>query len=338
MRTHALQHGRPLWARLLADRAVSVGFLLLVVVAAVSMVNGAFATGQNLRDLLVAAAPAVIVGCGMTLIVLTGEIDISVGSVLGLLAALMGVLSSPSHAGLPVYVVVLVTLGAGAGVGLLNGVLVTVARVPSIVATLGMLTVVRGITEIVMKDGWITDLPPGLRLLGTGEPLGVPVCLWVAGVVVGVSVVIARRTRLGVRVYAVGGNAEAAAYARISPTLIKLFTFTFTGLLVGVAALVSVPQLSVIESGTGEGFELVVVTAVLVGGTSIRGGVGGILGTVIAALLLKSIRPSLIFLDLGDQSVYWERAIQGAFILGAVLVDHVAGAGRGMGLRRGGSE
>jgi rhamnose transport system permease protein len=319
----------PGWRLFLArHRYVAVALLFILTAGIVSVMNPAFLSVENFRDLLVQAAPFIIIGCGMTLVVLTGEIDISVGSLYGLLAALMGILSSPSQVGMPVPAVIGLVLLAGAAAGALNGLLVAVARVPSIIATLGMLTILRGVTEYAMGGQFISDLPDGLRKLGTGTILGVPVCLWAAGAVSIAAMVLARRTLLGLYVYAVGGNPEAASYARISPTLVKLFAFTLTGFLTGVAALVAVPQQSIIESGIGVGYELVVVTAVLVGGTSIRGGHGGILGTIIAALLLGSVRTALIFLNIGEMATYWERAIQGAFILGAVLSDHFTSLGQ----------
>ncbi|MCC6677924.1 MAG: ABC transporter permease [Phycisphaerales bacterium] len=320
-------------ARAPARRSLMLAGILILVIGVVSAVNPAFASLRNLGDLLVQSAPVIIVGCGMTLVVLTGEIDISVGSLLGLLAALMGVFASPQHWGLPTAVVIGLTLAVGTGAGLLNGLLVTVGRVPSIIATLAMLTILRGVTEFIMGGRWITDLPPGIRALGTGGALGVPWCLWVAAAVVGVSVVIARRTPLGLRLYAVGGNAEAAGLARISTARVRIFAFMLLGLLTAVAALVAVPQQSVVESGIGVGFELVVVTAVVVGGTAIRGGTGGIAGTVLAALLLGSIRTALVFLNFGETATYWERGIQGGFILAAVLVDHLVAARQGSGGR-----
>jgi ribose/xylose/arabinose/galactoside ABC-type transport system permease subunit len=313
---------------ILQDRRLAVGAVLIGLIAAVCAINPSFASLQNLRDLLVQAAPVVIVGCGMTLVVITGEIDISVGSLLGLLAALMGVLASPSHLGLGAPAVIALTLLAGTAVGLVNGLLVTIGRVPSIVATLGMLTILRGTTELMLDGNWITDLPPEIRSLGTGTVAGPPFCVWAAAAVAVSLALVMRFTPLGVRTRAVGDNPTAAALARISIVRIKLLAFTLVGLLTGVAALVCVPQQSVIEPGIGVGFELVVVTAVVVGGTSIRGGVGGIGGTVLAALLLGSIRTALVFLNIGEMAIYWERAIQGAFILSAVLADHFAARGR----------
>ena len=312
----------------LLQRRAAVSLALAGLVLGVCAVNPSFASAQNARDLLVQSAPVVIVGCGVTLVVMVGEIDISVGSLLGFLAALMGVLASPQHLGLSTTVVIAVTLLAGLGAGLLNGWLVAFGRVPSIVATLGMLTVLRGTTDLLLAGNWITDLPPSVRWLGTAAPVGIPVCVWIAVALAAAVGFVLTRTPLGLRIRAVGGNANAAAMARVPVARVKLLTFALVGLLTAITALVCVPQQSVIESGIGVGFELVVVTAVVVGGTSIRGGTGGIVGTVLAAQLLGSIRTALIFLKIGEMATFWERAIQGAFILTAVLADHFAATPR----------
>ena len=314
---------------LLARREFGVMMLLAATAAAVSYVNPSFLAGGNIRDMLVNIAPVAIVACGMTLVIVTGEIDISVGSLMGLTAAVLGLLSSVDHAGLPVPIAAAAAVGLATAVGTCTGLLVVVGRVPSIIVTLGMLTALRGATEFVMGGQWIAGLPPDLRYLGTGQPMGVPVCIWVAGAVVALSIVLTRQTPLGRRIYAVGSNPSAARLAGVSAGRIKLLVFALTGLLVGVATIVSVPQLSVIESGIGVGFELLVVTCVVVGGTSIRGGRGSILGSLLAAALLVTIGTVLIYLKLGPQATYWERAIQGGFIMLAVLVDHLARPRRG---------
>ena len=274
--------------------------------------------------MLTASVPTVIVACGLTFVIVLGEIDISVGSLMGLLATVMGQLCSPTHAHWPVAAAVGVTLLLGATVGLVNGLLVTLGRMPSIIVTLGMLTILQGLNQLLLNGQWITDLPPGLRWFGLGAVLGVPFSLWTALVVVLLSVGLARQTPLGRRLYAAGSNPDAARLAGLPVNSLKLFVFTLTGFLVAVATVVSVPRLSVIESGVGVGFELLVVTCVVVGGTSISGGQGAVLGSVLAALLLALVRPMLIFLRLGVSATYWERAIQGAFILVAVLADHWA--------------
>jgi len=304
-------------------RTYGVVSLMMLTVLVVSIVNPEFLALGNLRDLLIQAAPVAIVACGVTLVVLTGEIDISVGSMMGILAATLGVLTSPSHAGWSVPLASLTVVGIGAGIGAFNGMLVAYGKVPSIIVTLGMLTALKGGTEIVLGGEWVTDLPPELRFLGTGSLLGVPVSVLAAGLVIIGTGVLLYLTPFGRRVYAVGSNAEAAVYAGIPVRLIKLLTFLWTGALVGVAVLVSAPQLSVIDSGFGSGFELLVVTCVVVGGVAISGGVGSLGGVVAATLLISMISTVLIFLKLGENATYWSRAIQGVFILVAVLLDHV---------------
>ena len=304
--------------------------LLLLTLLAVGLINPAFVAPGNLRDMLVSAAPTVIVACGLTFVLVLGEIDISVGAQLGLLATVMGLLTSPTHAHWPVGVSVGLTLLLGTTLGLTNGLLVTVGRMPSIIVTLGMLTVLHGVTLTLLSGSEITDMPPGLRALGLGTFLTVPFSLWTALVVTLLAIGLARETPLGRRLYAAGSNPEAARLTGLSLPRLKLFVFTLTGFLTAVAAVVSVPRLSVIESGIGQGFELLVVTCVVVGGTSLSGGRGTIPGSVLAALLLGLVRPMLVFLRLGESAAYWERAIQGAFILAAVLADHLGRrAGRG---------
>ena len=315
--------------RLTRQRELGVLGLLLLTLLVVGAINPAFVAPDNLRDVLVASAPTVIVACGLTFVVVLGEIDISMGALLGLLATIMGQSTSPTHAGLSVGVGIALTLAVGAGVGLVNGLLVSYGRMPSIIVTLGMLTVLQGVNLTLINGRFITDLPPGLRFFGIGRLLGVPVSVVVAMIVVALTIFLARRTPLGRRLYAAGSNPDAARLAGLSLPGLKLFAFTLTGLLTAVAAIVSVPRLGIIQSGIGQGFELLVVTCVVVGGTSISGGRGTILGSTLAALLLGLVSPMLIFLRFGVSATYWERAIQGLFILAAVLLDHAARSRRG---------
>ena len=313
---------------LIRRREVGVLALWAVMMAVVSWSNPLFLQVGNLHGILIKCAPAAIVACGVTLVILTGEIDISVGSLMGLLAAVAGVLTSSDHPlgmGLPVATAMAVTLVLGAAIGFLTGVLVTLGRVPSIVVTLGMLTALRGVTQVLLRGGWIDDIPPGLRAWSTDELLGVRVCLWITAAVVVMTMVVARRTPLGRRIYAVGSSVAAARAAGLSVRRIKIFTFTLTGFLTAVATLAGTLVVDTIEPNIGVGFELLVVTCVVVGGASISGGRGTVIGSMLGVLLLQTVGTALIFLRLGRQAAYWERAIQGMFILVAVLADHLGG-------------
>jgi ribose/xylose/arabinose/galactoside ABC-type transport system permease subunit len=305
-------------------REYGVAILLALTVLVVSLVNPDFLTPGNLRDILVRNAAYAIIACGVTFVIVTGEIDISVGSLAGLLAATLGVLTSPDRAGLGAPIAVTIALALGLAVGLVNGFLVAYARVPSIIVTLGMLTALSGVTRMLMAGTWI-EVVPGLRALGTGRIAGIDLCVLLALAVAIASAVFATRTPIGRRVYAVGSNPHAARLAGLSPRRIKLLVFAMTGLLVGVATLFDATRLPRFEDGYGRGSELFIVTAVIVGGTSISGGKGTILGTLLAVVLLGMIGNVLTLLRLGPDAVYWERAIQGGFILLAVLADHLGG-------------
>lgn len=276
---------------------------------------------STICDVLVNAVPTIIVACGVTLVVVTREIDISVGSAFGVLATVLGLLTSPARMGLPLWEGILAVLLVGAAIGALNGALVVWGKVPSIIVTLGMLTVLQGVDALLLHGEQITQLPSALRELGVGRIAGIPIVLYLTAAIVLCVAILASRTALGRRLYAVGSHPDAARLAGISATRLKLFAFIVTGVLVAVAMLASVSQIAVVEPNLGRGFELVVVTAVLVGGTSIQGGRGSVVGAALAAIALEGVRTTLILLRLGESATYWERAIQGAFILIAVLVD-----------------
>ena len=312
--------GRGRVARLFAQREIWVLALLVATVLVAGAVNRRFWSWENARDILHNAAPAVIAGCGMTLVIVTGEIDISVGSLLGLMAVVMGVLTSSEYLSQGAWAAVIAPLAVGAAAGLLNGLLVTFGRVPSIIVTLGMLTALRGLTQLIMQGHSIRGIPMSLRWFGQASPIGLPLAVWVAAAVVLVCIATAHLTPLGRRIYAAGSNPRAAPLAGVSLARIKLSVFFLTGLLTGVAAVVFVPRSGVIENNVGDGFELLVVTCAVVGGTSISGGKGTIIGTVLAAILLTMIGTVLIYLNVDP---HWNLAIQGAFILAAVLADHL---------------
>ncbi len=301
-----------------AIRVLGVGILLAAMMIVATIINPSFLSIENIRDMLIGISPAIIVGSMMTLVILAREIDISVGSLMGLSAVSLGIAVSPDRLGLPPAVAVGVCLGVGVLGGLFNGLLVAYARIPSIIVTLGTLTLFSGLTKLLMGGKWIEGIPASLRTLGASG--------WVIPVAVLVALLgfwVTRRTRLGLRIFALGSNPDAAILYGIKASQVRLLLFMFTGLAASVAALFSATQLPVIDAEFGRNFELTAIAAVIVGGTSIRGGRGGILGTILGAALLGTVSTVLIFMKLGPAVTYWERAIQGGFILVAVLGDHL---------------
>lgn len=309
---------------LLRERETGLISLIALLTFVAAWRDPAFLSGQNWRDILVNASPVMVLACGMMPVILTGEIDISVGSLTGLLAGLLGVMGSTAQLGWAPVATTFVILGGGLLAGLGTGALVTLARVPSILATLGLLTALRGVMIWVMRGNQIGDFPPAIRWWGTGTVMGVPVLVGVAGIVAAGTGWLLVCTPLGRRLFALGSNPGAARLAGLSETRLKLFVFGWCGFLTAVATMMLVGKLGVVDASVGRGYELLVVTCAVVGGVSIRGGRGRLRGVALAVLLMVMIKTVLIFLKLGDEATKWERAIQGGFILLAVVLDHLA--------------
>jgi rhamnose transport system permease protein len=293
--------------------SVAGAIALLGVVLAVAA-PGYFSRG-NLSDLSLANLPVLVVALGATLIVITGEIDISVGSVFAICGVLSGV---AAKAGLPMPAVALVVLLAGSALGAINGALVAYLRLPSIVVTLATMVVLREGLRWTTQGAWVQDLPPGYQWLGLSQA-----AYPIAAVVVSVGMLAglswwAAHVGAGRAVYATGSNPDAARLSGFDTALVKWAVFTGAGALTGLAALLNSVRFNQIPSNAGLGLEMKVIAAVVVGGTAIRGGRGTFASTLLGVILLGAIGPALTFLGV---NAYWERAIQGGIILTAVAVD-----------------
>jgi rhamnose transport system permease protein len=286
------------------------GLTVLLAIAA----PGYFARG-NLSDIFLANIPVMIVALGMTLVILTGQIDISVGSVFAICSVAAGVLAK---SGIPAPAAALAACLVGAGLGSINGALVAYARIPSIVVTLASMVVLRDALRWQTQGAWVQDLPASFQWLGLSQGL-YPVIAFSAIAVLAVSFAWGlRNVGAGRAVYATGSNAEGARLAGIDTSRITFSVFVVSGALTGFAAVLNSVRFNQIPSNTGLGLEMKVIAGVIVGGASITGGVGTIAGTVLGMVLLAAIGPALTFLG---ASAYWERAIQGAIILTAVIID-----------------
>jgi ribose/xylose/arabinose/galactoside ABC-type transport system permease subunit len=305
-------------------REFGLAILIVLITLVVVRADSRFLAAGNLKDVLVRGAPAAIVACGVMLVVVTAEVDISVGSLMALLAAALGIMVSRNEWNWPAWSGIAATLLLGTGMGLATGALVAFGKVPSIIVTLGMLTSLRGLTTLLMRGGNIDGLPAGLVTWTKEGMFGVPLSVWVAAAVVLFTGLLLTHTPVGRRLYALGSSSHAAQLAGLSERQLKLFVFAYTGFLTAVATLVEVPRLPKIEAGIGSEFELLVITCVVVGGVSMSGGRGRLTGVVLAVLLLTLVRPVLTFLDVGEAGEKWTKAVQGAFILLAVVGDSLA--------------
>lgn len=295
------------------ERAVAASLIALGIVMA--MVAPAYFAPGNLRDLLLSNLPVLIVAIGSMLVILTGEIDISCGSMFAICSVVAGVVAKETGS---VALAFLAAVSAGITLGSLAGLAVAYGRIPSIVVTLAMLVALRDGLRWVTGGVWVTDLPPAFQWFGLKQesyPL-------VAGaLVLGLCALmtwVLRGTTGGRWLYAIGSNAAAARLAGIRVERVKVATFALAGALTAIAAVVNAARFNQVPSNTGLGLEMKVVAAVVVGGAAVTGGVGTIRGCVLGVLLLGAIGPALTFLGV---TAYWERALQGAIILAAVGVD-----------------
>lgn len=296
------------------QRELSVAAALAACLLVLAALRPEFFAGRNLRDLAVSKAYVLIAAAGMTLVILAREIDISIGSqfaICGVTASLL------AKAGLPLPAVIAGTLGMGAFLGTINGALVAGLGLPSIVVTLAtMVSLEQGIRWAT--GGEPVPSPAGFQWLGLGQAAGERVII---GTALGVYAILAgtlRYTRLGRAIYATGSDPEAARLVGIRPRRVVFGVFVSMGILTALAGLVSGIQATQGDPTSGQGLELEVIAAVVVGGTSIVGGRGTIAGTLVGALLLGIIGPALVFLRV---EASWEKAVQGAIILVAVASD-----------------
>jgi rhamnose transport system permease protein len=296
-------------------REVSVAGAIVALALVLALAAPGYFSRENLSDLFLASLPVLIVALGATLVILTGEIDISVGSIFAICGVLAGV---ASKTGLPIAGVLAVACAAGAALGAVNGSLVALVRLPSIVVTLATMVALRDGLRWITQGAWVQDLPAGFQWLGLSQAVYPIVAFLVAaGLLIGMGWG-ARHVVAGRAIYATGSNPDAARLAGIDTARVKLIVFTAAGALTGLAALLNSVRFNQIPSNAGLGLEMKVIAAVVVGGTAIRGGRGTFAGTLLGVILLGAIGPALTFLGV---NAYWERALQGAIILTAVAAD-----------------
>jgi rhamnose transport system permease protein len=309
--------GRAFRAR---ETGIVIALLLVIIVATARNPSFLFSS-DGFRDLLLTPSLLMLVAVGQAIVIITRNVDLSVGSVLGLTAYLTGRLFIDAP-GLPMIVVIIAGVGLGALLGLVNGALVAFAKVPALVITLGTLYIYRGINVMWAGGDRInaSDLPPEFRGLGTGQILGIPILTIIAVIVLIVAAWYLRNLRSGRELYAIGSDPAAAHLYGLRVTRRVLAAFVVSGALAGFAGVLYAARYGTVSSGAGTGWELQAIGAAVIGGVAISGGVGTLWGAAIGAYLLLTINRALPILGIED---FWQRAVVGALIIGAIVLDRL---------------
>jgi rhamnose transport system permease protein len=302
------------YKRELSSAAAFVALLVIVALASPS-----FFSSGNLADLALNNAATLIIAIGMTMVILAGEIDISVGSQFAVCSIASGWLAT---IGVPIPLLLPCVFALGAALGAVNGLFVGLLRLPSIIVTLAMMVAWRDGLRWTTQGAWVQNLPSEFQWLGLGQYSGQWVIVAAAVLTFAGFAWALRKLGAGRAIYAVGSDAEAARLAGIEPQRVVMAVFILMGALTGLAALLNAVRFSVVPGNPGMGLELKAIAAVVVGGTAITGGRGTLAGTLIGVALLGTIGTALTFLGVNP---FWEKAIQGSIILAALASDTAFG-------------
>lgn len=288
---------------------------LIALFAGLSLASPHFLTGTNLSSVVRQTAVINIMALGMTLIIIGGGIDLSVGSILAF-GGLLGTMAMEK--GMPIPVGIAIGIGAGMMWGFANGFLTTSLRINPFIVTLGTLGIVRGIALIISNGLPVHQIPQAFSYLGEGTLLGVPFVLWILLLCAVAVHVILDHTRLGRSAFAIGSNPEAALYAGINVGFVTVAVYSIGGMLTGLAGMIEASRLMTGQPTAGQGYELQAIAAVVIGGGSLRGGEGSVVGTLVGAFIMGLLANGS---DLLGISPYLQQAIIGAIIILAVAVD-----------------
>ncbi|MDC5697519.1 ABC transporter permease [Intrasporangium calvum] len=299
--------------RIFGAREAGLAAVLLLLVLFLAWRSPYFLTQSNLTVVSRQIALSLIIAIGMTFVILAGQIDLSVGSVVALVSVLTGMFMV--NLGLPIPVAILLALLVGSAVGAVNGTIFANSKIPSFVVTLGMLAVARGLALGITEGSTISGLPGSFLTIGQGSWFGVPIPVWIAAVIALIAHTVLTRTIFGRHVYFLGSNEDAAVLSGIRVRRVKIAIFTIASTLAALEAVIETARLSVGQPSAGSGYELAAIGAVVIGGANLFGGEGSILGTILGTTLLALIQNGLILLGI---SAYWQQVFSGAIIVLAV--------------------
>jgi rhamnose transport system permease protein len=303
---------------LLLRHEAILGLLLIAALIVLAFQSDRFFTADNLLNQGRLMAEVGLVALAMTFVIVTGGIDLSVGSILGLVAILLGVFWQ--KLGLPLPIAMVLGILVGGVAGLVNGIIITRFGVPPLIATLATLALYRGLAEGISQARSVRGYPDWFYTLGQGEFLGVPVQLWIFAIVALIAAIILGLSTFGRATYAIGSNAVASRFSGLSVDRALLLIYTASGLVAGLAAVIFVSRVSTTRSDMGTGLELDVITAVVLGGTSIFGGRGTIIGTLLGLVLMQALKNGLALAGVkGDGTI----VVIGAVLIGTILISNI---------------
>jgi len=299
---------------------------LVLLCIGIGLLSDKFFTVDNGWNVMRQISVNICISVGMTLVVLTGGIDLSVGSVLaiggaiaaGLLKFGIEIPSGNLYIGFTLLGAILGGLVIGSLLGLFNGWTITKFKVPPFVATLAMLTIARGFTMLYTKGFPISNLGDSFAYIGTGWFIGIPVPVWISAIVVVVAIIITQKTALGRYIYAIGGNEHASKLSGINISKVKIIVYGIAGMLAAIGGIIVTSRLDSAQPNAGMSYELDAIAAVVIGGTSLSGGRGTIMGTVLGALIIGVLNNGLVLLNV---SPFWQQVVKGGVILLAVIID-----------------
>ncbi len=291
-----------------------IGLVLLVV--AFSLLSEVFRTSYNMINITRQCAINLIIAVGSTMVILTGGIDLSVGGVAALTGTLAaGFLRDEMSLALALILAIIIGIISGAFVG----VSVSFGKIPPFVATMAALNIARSIALLYTGGYPITGLPSSFAYLGSGYLIGIPVPVWIAIIAIAIGFFILKKTILGRYIYAIGGNEKAAKLSGINVNMWKVITYGIAGALSAVGGLVMTAKMNSGQPGAASGIELDIIAAIVIGGTSLSGGKGGLFGTILGTLIIAVLDNGLTLLDVNS---YWQGIIIGLVIMASVLLDH----------------
>ncbi len=305
--------------KLTALKKYAIFGVLLLLIIFFSIVSRSFLTASNLMTVTRQVAMLGISAVGMTCVILTAGIDLSVGSVMGITNIVCALLMTSF--GIPIVPAVLITLLMSAVIGLVNGVFVAYIRVPALITTLAMMTILRGLSYVLCDGMPVWGLPPSFKFLGQGYvgPIPVPVLIMVGTFAVGW--VFLNRTRHGRHIYGLGGNREAVRLSGVYTSRIETLVYVISGFLTGLAGIIMLSRINSGQPKIGTGYEMDVITAVVLGGVSIMGGEGSLLGVLFGVLITGVLANGMILTDVSE---YYQQITKGLVLLAAVTFDTVA--------------